>query len=103
MFDPRRSTLRFICSASAFFVSLAAGQVHASAPPDPLARDIFKQLIEINTTDSVGTHRRGHRPCRSAFSMRAFAPKDVQVLLGPNPQAATSWCAFTATARGSQC
>ena len=34
---------------------VAGGSVRPqSAAPNPLAREIFQQLIEINTTDSVG-------------------------------------------------
>src|ERR1700722_16767350 len=32
----------------------AAQSAPPSSPPNPLAREIFQQLIEINTTDSVG-------------------------------------------------
>ena len=37
-----------------------------------LAVDIFKQLIEINTTDSVGSVTRLRKRWRSAFAMRDF-------------------------------
>jgi len=72
---------------------LAAALVSASAPRtiraqglDPhqrLAHDVFKELIEINTTDSVGNTTRAAEAM--AFRLRAagFPEADVQVL-GPN-------------------
>ena len=75
------------------FAVLAAALVSASAPRtiraqglDPhqrLAHDVFKELIEINTTDSVGNTTRAAEAM--AFRLRAagFPEADVQVL-GPN-------------------
>ena len=48
--------------ASAFFIFILLSSSNATAqsavsnpaPTNPLAREIFQQLIEINTTDSVG-------------------------------------------------
>jgi len=37
-----------------------------------LALDIFKQLIEINTTDSVGNVTTARKRWRSVFAMRDF-------------------------------
>jgi acetylornithine deacetylase/succinyl-diaminopimelate desuccinylase-like protein len=53
---------------------------------DPLARDIFKELIEINTTDSSGTTKAAEAV---AARLRAggFAAADVRVL-GPDPRKA---------------
>ncbi len=54
---------------------------------DSLARDIFKQLIEINTTESTG----GSTPATEAMAARlragGFAADDIRVL-GPNPRKA---------------
>ena len=65
---------------------LAAAVANAAAPPDPLARDIFKQLIEINTTDSVGSTTVAAQAMQKRFLDAGFAPKDAQVLVGPNPK-----------------
>jgi acetylornithine deacetylase/succinyl-diaminopimelate desuccinylase-like protein len=48
-----------------------------------LARDIFQQLIEINTTDSVGSTTVAAEAMAKRLRDAGFAPGDVQVL-GPN-------------------
>ncbi len=58
----------------------------AHAPPNPLAREIFKQLIEINTTDSVGDTTIAAKAMQQRLLDAGFAAKDVQVLVGPNPK-----------------
>lgn len=58
-----------------------------AATPDEatrhLARDIFRQLIEINTTDSVGSTTIAAQAMAKRFLDAGFAPADVKVL-GPN-------------------
>jgi acetylornithine deacetylase/succinyl-diaminopimelate desuccinylase-like protein len=77
---------------SATFVALASlgllvcGATSAAAPPDPLARDLFKQLIDINTTDSVGSTTVAALAMQKRLLDAGFAPKDAQVLIGPNPK-----------------
>jgi acetylornithine deacetylase/succinyl-diaminopimelate desuccinylase-like protein len=48
-----------------------------------LAHDIFKELIEINTTDSVGSTTAAADAMRTRLLAAGFAAADVQVL-GPN-------------------
>jgi acetylornithine deacetylase/succinyl-diaminopimelate desuccinylase-like protein len=48
-----------------------------------LAHDIFKQLIEINTTDSVGSVTAASEAMAQRFRDAGFADSDIQVL-GPN-------------------
>jgi len=50
-----------------------------------LARDIFKELIEINTTDSVGSTTKAAEAMAARLKAAGFAPADVQVL-GPDPR-----------------
>ena len=50
-----------------------------------LARDIFQQLIEINTTDSVGSTTVAAEAMAKRLLDAGFAAKDV-VVLGPNPR-----------------
>ena len=45
-----------------------------------LARDIFKQLIEINTTDSVGSTTAAAQALAKRLLDAGFAPEDVKVL-----------------------
>jgi len=75
------------------FAVLAAMLVSVSAPSlgraqgvDPhrrLARDVFKELIEINTTDSVGSTTRAAEAMAARLKAAGFPEGDVQVL-GPN-------------------
>ncbi len=55
----------------------------AQAPYSQLAHDIFKQLIEINTTDSVGNVSTAAEAMAQRFREAGFAKSDMQVL-GPN-------------------
>jgi acetylornithine deacetylase/succinyl-diaminopimelate desuccinylase-like protein len=52
-------------------------------PPDPLAHDIFKQLIEINTTDSVGNVTTAAEAMAKRLRDAGFPAQDV-VVAGPN-------------------
>jgi len=75
------------------FAVLAAMLLSVSAPSlglaqgvDPhrrLARDVFKELIEINTTDSVGSTTRAAEAMAARLKAAGFPEGDVQVL-GPN-------------------
>jgi len=70
-----------------FVVGVAAaqtGKAPAMSEPDrQLAHDIFKQLIEINTTDSVGNVTTAADAMRQRLLAAGFPPDDLQ-LLGPN-------------------
>ncbi len=69
-----------------FAVFLLLGSLVA-APLDEatrkLARDIFQQLIEINTTDSVGSTTTAAQAMAKRLLAAGFAAEDIQVL-GPN-------------------
>ena len=54
-------------------------------PQQQQARDIFKQLIEINTTDSVGDNTRAAEAMAARFRAAGFPERDVQVL-APAPR-----------------
>jgi acetylornithine deacetylase/succinyl-diaminopimelate desuccinylase-like protein len=55
----------------------------AAGPDDKAAHDIFKQLIEINTTDSVGSTTVAAQAMAQRLLDAGFAKADV-VVLGPN-------------------
>ena len=57
-----------------------------AALPDPLAREIFKQLIEINTTSSVGDTTVAAQAMARRLLEAGFLKDDVHVLIGPNPK-----------------
>jgi hypothetical protein len=65
-------------------VLLLTGTGHAQTDPaNALARDIFKELIEINTTDSVGNVTTASEAMAKRLRAAAFAAEDIQIL-GPN-------------------
>jgi acetylornithine deacetylase/succinyl-diaminopimelate desuccinylase-like protein len=72
-------------------VALAFAPVlHAAPPPlDDVSRqltlDIYKQLIEINTTDSVGNTTTAAEAMAARLRAAHFPDSDIQVL-GPNPR-----------------
>src|ERR1700687_1439708 len=66
-------------------VMSCSSAVSAQGPEqtNQLARDIFKQLIEINTTDSVGNVTTAAEAMAKRLRDGGFAASDMQ-LLGPN-------------------
>jgi acetylornithine deacetylase/succinyl-diaminopimelate desuccinylase-like protein len=76
-----RSTLGTVVTVLA-----ACGLLSAqTSPHETLAREIFKQLVEINTTDSVGSTTAAAEAMAARFTSAGFSDADVQVL-GPNPR-----------------
>ena len=57
----------------------------AQAPPQPLAREICKQLIEIDTTDSSGDNTKAAEAMAARLKAAGFPESDVQVL-SPAPR-----------------
>jgi hypothetical protein len=64
----------------------------AQSPDQKLAREIFQQLIEINTTDSSGDNTRAAEAMAARFRAAGFPESDIHVLT-PCPARATSWSA----------
>ncbi len=56
-----------------------------SGPHDTLAREIYKQLIEIDTTDSAGSVTKAAEAVAQRLKAAGFPAADVQ-LLGPDPR-----------------
>jgi acetylornithine deacetylase/succinyl-diaminopimelate desuccinylase-like protein len=65
--------------------TLLAGQEKPLPPNQQLARAIFKELIEINTTDSTGDVTKASEAAAARLRAGGFAPDDVQVV-GPSPK-----------------
>jgi acetylornithine deacetylase/succinyl-diaminopimelate desuccinylase-like protein len=65
--------------------SVAAAQTSALAPHQQLAHDIYKQLIEINTTDSVGNTTVAAEAMAGRFRAAGFPAADIFVG-GPHPR-----------------
>jgi acetylornithine deacetylase/succinyl-diaminopimelate desuccinylase-like protein len=72
------------------FLAILVPALHAAPPPlddatRQLTRDIYKQLIEINTTDSIGNTTTAAEAMAARLRAAGFLPADVQVL-GPTPR-----------------
>ena len=65
----------------------ASGRADVTSPPadQELARAIFKQLIEINTTDSTGNCTEAARAMATRLEGAGLKAADIQVL-GPDPR-----------------
>src|SRR2546423_5608794 len=70
--------------ACAVLSSGATAQDGLSAADRLRARDIFRELIEINTTDSLGNTPRAARAMAQRLLAAGFPAADVRVLLGPD-------------------
>src|SRR5690348_11758354 len=79
-----RRSLVFGVLAGAMVATGAAAQDGLSPADRALARDIFKQLIEINTTDSLGNTPRAARAMAQRLLAAGFPAADVRVLIGPD-------------------
>jgi acetylornithine deacetylase/succinyl-diaminopimelate desuccinylase-like protein len=62
---------------------LSASQAQIDEATRKLSHDIFQQLIEINTTDSVGSVTAASQAMAQRFREAGFADSDIQIL-GPN-------------------
>jgi acetylornithine deacetylase/succinyl-diaminopimelate desuccinylase-like protein len=81
--------------AAIFFLPVAL----AASPADDAARDIFRQLIEINTTDSVGSTTVAAQAMAKRLLDAGFPAADVQVL-GPNDRKGNLVARYRSTGRG---
>jgi acetylornithine deacetylase/succinyl-diaminopimelate desuccinylase-like protein len=78
--------MRHFIAAAAIAGLAAAMLVAQSGPNDPRAREIFKELIEINTTDTPnGNVTRAAEAVAARLTAAGFPAADVQVL-GPDPK-----------------
>jgi acetylornithine deacetylase/succinyl-diaminopimelate desuccinylase-like protein len=69
----------------ALFVTASIAIGAQAGPFDARAREIFKQLIEINTTDSIGSVTNAAEAVAERLKAAGFPASDVQVL-GPDPR-----------------
>src|SRR5437870_2059994 len=83
-----RCVARVACAALtlALLPRVGATQSGLSDADRRLARDIFRELIEINTTDSLGNTPRAARAMARRLVAAGFPAADVQVLIGPDPR-----------------
>lgn len=83
-------------------ISVAEAQSPAPAEYAALAHDVFKQLIEINTTDSVGNVTTAAEAMAKRLREAGFEEKDIQIA-GHATTKRILWFATAAMARESQC
>src|ERR1022692_711167 len=83
----QKRTLSSLAIIAALTATVAQGATRNSADPATLqlGHDIFKQLIEINTTDSVGSTTVAAEAVAQRLREGGFAASDIS-LLGPNPR-----------------
>src|ERR1700691_4337878 len=83
----QKQTLSSLTILVALTTAVAQGAAPGSADPATLqlGHDIFKQLIEINTTDSVGSTTIAAEAMARRLRDGGFAAGDIS-LLGPNPR-----------------
>jgi acetylornithine deacetylase/succinyl-diaminopimelate desuccinylase-like protein len=74
-----------LLAATLFAARLPAQQPSLDPSTRQLAHDIFKQLIEINSTDSIGSTTAVAEAMRQRLLDAGFAPADA-VIFGPNPR-----------------
>jgi len=74
---------RWILSSCLIAICAARGQTQVPDQTKQLARDIFKQLIEINTTDSVGNVTTAAEAMAKRLRDGGFADGDIKIA-GPN-------------------
>ena len=64
----------------------AHAQLPTPAPPTPdqaLLREIYKELVEINTTDSVGDNTAAARAMAARLKAGGFGDADMQIIIPP--------------------
>src|SRR5256886_8921491 len=79
-----RRDLMTVVLAGAVLATGAAAQDGLSPADRGLAREVFKQLIEINTTDSLGNTPRAARAMAQRLLAAGFPAADVRVVIGPD-------------------
>jgi acetylornithine deacetylase/succinyl-diaminopimelate desuccinylase-like protein len=83
----RTSVIALLAAVMSIVPAAAQNTVPASAPRgsqyDESARAIFKELVEINTTDSVGSTTKAAEAMAARLRAAGFPDADVQVV-GPN-------------------
>lgn len=94
--------LRPIASVLVALAWPAAAQDGLPPADRALARDIFRELIEINTTDSLGNTPRAARAMARRLVAAGFPDADVRVLIGPDPKHGNLVARYRGTGAGGK-
>src|SRR5438445_13820720 len=68
-------------------LALLLAQANSTDPENQLARDILRELIEINTTHSTGSTGKAAEAMAARLRAAGFASADMQIV-GPRPERA---------------
>jgi len=98
----KRSIIALWCAALAAVPATGRAQSQASPADRRLARDIFRELIEINTTDSLGNTPRSARAMARRLLTAGFPAADVQVLIGPDAKHGNLVARYRGTGTGGK-
>ena len=98
----KRSIIALWCAALAAVPATGRAQSQASPADRTLARDIFGELIEINTTDSLGNTPRSARAMARRLLTAGFPAADVQVLIGPDAKHGNLVARYRGTGTGGK-
>src|SRR5437016_12051780 len=92
-----------VCVLSGAILSTGAVAQDGLSPADrTLARDIFKQLIEINTTDPLGNTPRAARAMAQRLLAAGFPTADVRGLLGADAKHGNLVARYRGTGAGGR-
>ncbi|MEP6494079.1 MAG: M20/M25/M40 family metallo-hydrolase [bacterium] len=75
--------MRRLLSLAILASAVSAPVAAQSSPHEQLARSIYKELIEINTVDSVGSVTKAAEAMAARFKAAGFAANDIQLLIPP--------------------
>ena len=84
------------------FPGRAVAQSEAPSPDRALARDILRELVEINTTDSLGNTPRAARAMARRLVAAGFPLADVRVLIGPDAKHGNLVARYRGTGTGGR-
>jgi acetylornithine deacetylase/succinyl-diaminopimelate desuccinylase-like protein len=76
--------MRRMSVAAVLAISFSAAAGAQSTPHEKLAREVYKELIEINTVDSVGSVTKAVEALAARFKAAGFPAADIHVIIPPN-------------------
>jgi acetylornithine deacetylase/succinyl-diaminopimelate desuccinylase-like protein len=75
--------LRFLLPLSAIAILPAGAQLRTLDQHQRLAREVYKELVEINTVDSVGSVTKAAQAMEKRFRAAGFPAKDIHLIIPP--------------------
>jgi len=100
--NPPRVPLWALLVAAVAVPGPAAAQSRRTPADSQLARHIFRELIGINTTDSLGNTPRAARAMAQRLLAAGFPAADVRVLLGPDAKHGNLVARYRGTGAGGR-